>query len=132
MGQSGVMFVGNESTQASNCSVLGNVMVGIGEILSAAAGVFITSASRLLVSDNNISNTSRWGIASRSNRGAPSHHIVVQRNRLRHIGLTTADMGAISFIDHTESHTVKVRAISDRYGTQDSVATVARGPPAHG
>ena len=111
IGQSGVMLVGNESTQASNCSVLGNTMLGIGEVLSAAAGVFVTSASFIVVRDNNISNTSRWGIAVRSNRGAPSHDVVVEHNRLRHIGLRTADMGAISFIDHTESHDVQVRTV---------------------
>ena len=109
MGQSGVMFVGNESTQATNCSVLANSMLGIGELLSAAAGVFITSASFIAVRDNDIFNTSRWGIAVRSNRAAPSHDVVVEHNRLRHIGLRTADMGAISFIDHTETHDVQVR-----------------------
>lgn len=30
MGQSGVLFVGNDSTQARQCSVTGNVMRGIG------------------------------------------------------------------------------------------------------
>ena len=113
MGQSGVMFVGNDSTQASNCSVIGNVIVGVGEILAAAAGVFITSASNVLVRGNNISNTSRWGIASRSNRNAASHNIVVEQNRLQHIGLSTADMGAISFIDHTALHEVRGNVIRD-------------------
>ena len=36
---------------------------------------------------------------------------VVEHNRLRHIGLRTADLGAISFIDHTESHDVQVRTV---------------------
>ena len=113
MGQSGVMFVGNDSTQASNCSVIDNTLVGVGEILAAAAGVFITSASNILVRGNIISNTSRWGIASRSNRNATSHNIVVELNRLHHIGLSTADMGAISFIDHTERHEVSGNVIRD-------------------
>jgi len=101
MGQSGVMFVGNDSTQPRNCSVTGNRMRGIGTILASAGGVLVTSASQIYIGQNNISDCGRWGIAIRSNRAASSADNTVEGNRISNTGLTSADFGAISLIDHT-------------------------------
>jgi hypothetical protein len=78
----------------------------IGQILASAGGVFVTSASNVYIGQNNISHSSRWGIAVRSNLGASSGNIAVEGNRISDTGLLTADFGAISFIDHTDTHNV--------------------------
>lgn len=49
---------------------------------------------------NNISECARWGIAIRSNGKAASQFNLVEANRVVRTGLTTADFGAISLIDH--------------------------------
>ena len=100
MGQSGVVFVGNDTSQPRECSVLRNSMRGIGTILASAGGVLITSASNVTVSLNNISECARWGIAVRSNGHAQSFNNTIDRNWIKRTGLRTADFGAISFIDH--------------------------------
>ena len=102
MGQSAVLFVGNDTSQARECVVSGNVMRGIGTILASAGGVVASSASNLSVTHNDISDCSRWGIAVRSNPSAGSwNNSIGPGNRIVRTGLTTADFGAISFIDHT-------------------------------
>ena len=107
MGQSGVMFVGNDTTQSrAGSRVVRNTMRYIGQILASAGGVFVTSASNVYIGQNNISHSSRWGIAVRSNLGASSGNIAVEGNRISDTGLLTADFGAISFIDHTDTHNV--------------------------
>ena len=100
LGQSGVMFVGDDTTQAHDALVSGNTMVGVGTILASAGGVMITSGSRITVQLNNISECSRWGIAVRSNGNAASSFNLIEANRVVRTGLLTADFGAISFIDH--------------------------------
>eukprot|EP01050_Picozoa_sp_SAG11_P009555 SAG11_NODE_908_length_6589_cov_5.484129_6_plen_652_part_00 len=104
MGQSGVLFVGNDTSQPRECSVLRNSMRGIGTILASAGGVLITSASNITVSQNNISECARWGIAVRSNGHAQSFNNTIERNWIKRTGLRTADFGAISFIDHGAGH----------------------------
>ena len=104
IGQSAVMFVGNATTQASGAVVANNSIVGVGQLLASAGGVLLTSASNVLVSGNNISQSGRWGIALRSNAGAPSFNNTIELNRVTDTGLTTADFGAISLIDHTAGH----------------------------
>jgi parallel beta-helix repeat protein len=79
-------------------------MVGIGTILASAGGVFITSASNITISLNNISESARWGIAVRSNGKAQSYNNTIDRNWIKRTGLRTADFGAISFIDHGAGH----------------------------
>ena len=69
-GQSGVLFVGNDTTQARECTVSSNTMRGVGAVLSSAGGVVVSSASNLTISDNHISDSARWGIAVRSQGGA--------------------------------------------------------------
>ena len=102
MGQSGVLFVGNDTSQARECVVSGNVMRGVGTVLASAGGVVASSASNLSITHNDISDCSRWGIAVRSNGGAGSwNNTIGPGNRVVRTGLTTADFGAISFIDHT-------------------------------
>ena len=104
MGQSGVMLVGNDTTQPSYCMVRANNISGVGEILSSAGGVVISSASHVHVSANNISRSSRWGISLRSNPSASSYNNTIEGNRITDTGLLTADFGAISLIDHTPEH----------------------------
>lgn len=107
MGQSGVLFVGNDSSQARECTISGNSMRGIGAILASAGGVVVSSASNISIVGNQISDCARWGIAVRSNGGAGSwNNTIGPGNRVERTGLTTSDFGAISFIDHTESHIV--------------------------
>ena len=102
-GQSGVLFVGNDTSQARECVVSGNTMRGIGTILASAGGVVASSASNLSVTANEISDCARWGIAVRSNPGAGSwNNTIGPGNRILRTGLTTSDFGAISFIDHTD------------------------------
>ena len=104
IGQSGVMFVGNDTTQARECSVRNNSMRSMGSILASAAGVLITSASNITVSSNNISDCARWGVAVRTNAEAHSFNNTIALNRIVRTGLRTADFGAISFIDHSTGH----------------------------
>ena len=111
MGQSGVMLVGNDTTQPSYCTVRANNISGVGEILSSAGGVVISSASHVSVSGNNISRSSRWGISLRSNPSASSCNNTIEGNRITDTGLLTADFGAISLIDHTPEHNSSGNAI---------------------
>ena len=124
VGQSGVMFVGNASTQPTQACVIDNVMVGIGQMLASAGGVYVSSASNVLVARNNISGCTRWGIAVRSNRDAPSQNITIVGNRVRNTGLATSDFGAISMIDHTADHSaagnvVRANCVHDTWGVRD-------------
>jgi hypothetical protein len=72
IGQSGVMMVGNATSQPTHCAVLSCNMSRTGAVLSSSAGVFITSGSHHTVRANRIDTVPRWGIAVRSNHGAPS------------------------------------------------------------
>jgi hypothetical protein len=110
IGQSAVMFVGNETTQATDASVIRNTIDGVGVLLASAGGVLVTSASNVSIRSNRITNSSRWGVAVRSNPGAASYNITVEGNTIINTGLTTADFGAISFIDHTVPGEVAARA----------------------
>jgi parallel beta-helix repeat protein len=98
---SSVLFVGNNSNQASDSSVVRNTITGVGALLSSAGGVVLTSASRVYIGQNNISRSARWGVAIRSNADAASNGNTVEGNRVTDTGLLTADFGAISLIDHT-------------------------------
>lgn len=103
MGQSGVLFVGNDTTQARECNVTGNQMHGIGTILASAGGIVVSSASNISISHNTITDCARWGVAVRSNPSAGSwNNTIGPGNRIERTGLTTSDFGAISFIDHTK------------------------------
>ena len=103
IGQSGVMGIGNGTTQPSNVQIESNTMDRIGETLNSAGGVFLTTARDVLVSGNKISNTSRWGVAMRSNGNeALSRNVVISGNTIIRTGLHTRDFGGISTIDSSE------------------------------
>eukprot|EP01052_Picozoa_sp_SAG31_P015324 SAG31_NODE_982_length_10556_cov_18.203883_4_plen_450_part_00 len=87
IGQSGVLFVGNDTTQARECTVVGNNMNGIGTILASSGGVVISSASNISISRNQISDCARWGIAVRSNKAAGSWNNTVEQNRVERTGV---------------------------------------------
>ena len=125
IGQSGVMFIGNDTTQPRGAVVEGNTMVGIGTILASAGGVLITSGSSITVRRNNISECSRWGVALRSNHNATSEFNVIEENRVVRTGLVTADFGAISMIDHSGGHAqgnvVRGNCVRDVRGMRDQM-----------
>ena len=100
LGQSGVMFTGNISTQAFNCSVLNNTISSFGIELASAGGVYLTSASSVHVAWNNISEGPRWGIHVRSNAHAPSNGNILEYNRINNVALQTRDCGGLSVIDN--------------------------------
>eukprot|EP00936_MAST-01D_sp_MAST-1D-sp1_P002671 g2671.t1 len=124
VGQSAVLFVGDAATQATNATVAGNEIRGVGQLLASAGGVVLTSASGVRVSRNNISDSARWGIAIRSNPQAPSRNNTIELNRVHRTGLTTADFGAISVIDHTATRSgggnrVVSNCVRDTLGMRD-------------
>ena len=110
-GQSAIIMVGNASTQPSDATIANNTIDGVGQMLASAGGVVISSASNVRILRNNISRSSRWGIAVRSNHEAPSANNTIEGNRVAETGLLTADFGAISFIDHESSHDVQGNVI---------------------
>ena len=104
LGQSGVSMDGlvmaaPSSTQPQYCNVLNNTFHHVGETLASAAGVVGSSVSFANISDNTIRWSSRWGIAIRSNGARElSLNNVVERNTIQDVGLSTRDMGGLSFI----------------------------------
>lgn len=85
-----------------NCTV-----ANPGSILASAGGVVINTASFTTVSGNNISDSSRWGIAARSNGPhAFSQNNSITSNRIFRSGQKTRDMGALSVIGVGETGTV--------------------------
>ena len=100
LGQSGVALVGNGTTRTIGSIIANNSILGVGEVLASAGGVFCSCCTHAVISGNRIENSSRWGIAIRSNaaEGARSTNNTVIGNRLRYLGLTTKDFGGISLI----------------------------------
>ena len=100
LGQSGVMLIGNKTTQPTNCAVVDNHVEHVGMILFSAAGVYVSTGSDIAIVSNDISYSSRWGIAVRSEETSysPSYRNLIALNRVYHTGLATSDLGAISVI----------------------------------
>lgn len=88
-----------ESTQPTHCTIVNNTFHNVGETLASAAGIVASSVSFANFSNNTIRWSSRWGVAIRSNGG---NDIAVgnaaERNVIRDVGLSTRDMGGLSFI----------------------------------
>lgn len=100
VGQSGVMAAGDGASQPQGLLVDNCTMDVVGERLASAAGVLLSTASRVVVSRNAISNTSRWGVAVRSNGATSlSSDVTISGNRIVRTGLHTRDLGAVSNID---------------------------------
>ena len=72
MGQSAVVLSGNESTQATLCTIANNTISNVGEILASAAGIMASTVSTSNFTDNTIANASRWGIAVRGGYSPPA------------------------------------------------------------
>lgn len=100
IGQSAVMFIGNATTQPTSCSIIDNVIERVGLFMFSSAGVFVSTASHMIIARNNISWSPRWGIAVRSEEvtRSASLHNLIEHNRVHHTGLATSDLGAISVI----------------------------------
>ena len=68
-------------------------------LFASAAGVYASSVSDSIFRFNNISWSSRWGIAIRSNGGgAMSYRNYIGWNRIDYTGTKTMDFGGISLI----------------------------------
>jgi hypothetical protein len=107
-GQSGVIMTGNSSAQAQGVLVEGCTFESPGTILASAAGIMGTTVSMSTFRSNNISNSSRWGIAVRSNGDAGSLNNLIELNRIENSGQKSRDLGAISLMG---SHTPGTRSV---------------------
>jgi len=90
VGQSAVLFTGNNTSQVNGAVVAFNDISDVGVVLAAAGGIVVTSGSNLHIHHNNLSDLSRWGVAVRSNGAvAMSRHNIVEWNRVHRAGLRT-------------------------------------------
>lgn len=119
VGQSGVLLTGDRTTQPRNVLVDGCVFSSPGRLLSSAAGVLASSASNCTFRRNVIVNSSRWGIAIRSNGAhAMSTDNTVELNRIEGAGQATRDLGGISLIGAGETRTrILSNCVKDVVGT---------------
>ena len=111
LGQSGVSMDGGQAgipgAAPTHCTVANNTFHHVGEVLASAAGIVGSSVSYSNISFNTIRWSSRWGIAIRSNgNNELSFQNVVEGNKIRDVGLSTRDMGGLSFIGSGHVNTV--------------------------
>ena len=97
-GQSGVVLTGNATAQPQRVLVENCSFVRPGTILSSAAGILGSSASFCTFRANTVFNSSRWGIALRSNGATASRANLVELNLVEGAGQQTRDLGGISLI----------------------------------
>eukprot|EP01084_Bolivina_argentea_P180532 311906_1 len=99
IGQSGIMLVGNNTSQSIYITIKNNTISYIGDILASAGGIYGSSVSNSRFIYNNISHCSRWGISIRSqNNNSMSYKNNISYNIINYIGLKTSDFGGISLI----------------------------------
>ena len=105
LGQTAVMLVGNATTQPSGISITSNAILRVGETLASSSGVFCCSCVSTYIFDNDIRESSRWGVAIRSQdiEGANSGNNTVSHNRITTTGTATKDYGAISLIAYSDA-----------------------------
>lgn len=117
LGQTGVAASGGGDRQPSHCQIVNNSMEHVGEILSSAAGVVASTLSHSVIAGNNISFSSRWGIAVRSQGSDISYGNLIERNKLFNLALTTRDLGGLSFIGLGDAGTtVRYNCVRDVIG----------------
>lgn len=134
MGQSGVSMDGGQAgvpgAAPMNCTVANNTIYHVGEVLASAAGIVGSSVSYSNISFNTIRWSSRWGIAIRSNgNNELSFQNVVERNKIRDVGMSTRDMGGLSFIGKGHVNTVvRHNCIRNIIGVDTDAAGRFRSP----
>ena len=98
MGQSGVTIIGDSMIQATYIHIYNNTFENMGQILASAAGIYACTVSNSIFKFNNVTNSSRWGIAIRSQESFYSLNNEVSYNIIKNTGLKTRDYGGLSFI----------------------------------
>ena len=105
LGQSGIMLIGNETSEPRRVTIRDNRIQHVGKIHVSAGGVILSAASHVTISHNLITNTARWGIhiRDRGNGGGSSMNNLVEYNRLHDLGEMSSALGGISLIAQYEA-----------------------------
>ena len=128
-GQSGVVLTGTAATQPHHVTVEGCTFESPGSILSSAAGVLASTASDCVFRGNSVSNSSRWGIAVRTQGAATSRNNLIELNRIVGSGQATRDLGGISLIGAGNTGTViRSNCVKDTLGTDTNQEGVLLRP----
>ena len=130
-GQSGVVLTGNSSAQPRRVLVENCSFVRPGSILSSAAGILGSSASACTFRANRVFNSSRWGIALRSNGATASRQNLVELNLVEGAGQQTRDLGGISLIGAHVADvgtTIRSNCVRGMVGTDTNPAGILLRP----
>ena len=114
--------------------VEGNTIEHVGLRLASVGGIFCSACSNTTLRGNTVRYSPRWGVAIRSQSpGGPadSQNNLVERNRLRFLGLATKDFGGISPIAYEgapgSNSTIRYNCVRDVIG----VDTTKHGVVSH-